>query len=512
MQFKKKLIPALVFSAVVGGGLAANSLNAYADDSDDLAKLRAQIEELDQKIKILDRKNEIAEEEAAAKKKENAVVKASAADGFGIQSADGNFKLNLKGQFQVNARSYINGVSSGNTNAAQQNAADSFFIRQARPIISGTLFKDYDFLFVPDFGQGKTVIQDAYVNAKLQPWFQIQAGKQKTPFGIERLQADSDGLFIERGLPNDLVPNRDIGAQIRGDLANNTFSYSLGYFNGVTDGSSSDSYTTPDFDNNDNKSYVARIFATPFKNEPGFLQGLGAGFAIDYADFVGTGTGVNAATAQTNSQSNLPSYKSGLGQLSVFSYRTAAAGANNGTFANGTQLRWSPQAYYYNGPFGLLAEYVQVDQDVGRIATGLIRSDKLSNDAWQIGGSWIITGEDAGYSRPTPKSNFDFNSGGWGAWELVARYSELNVDSKAFASAGAGTAAVRQARSYADPTTSISKASAWAAGLNWYINKDVKVYFDYEQTFYNGGWTNAAGAILDRPTERVLETQLQLNF
>ncbi|HEY8085695.1 MAG TPA: hypothetical protein VIE69_08860, partial [Methylophilaceae bacterium] len=115
MQFKKKLIPALVLnlvaSAVVSGVIG--SANAYADDSSDLAALRAQIDELSQKIKVLDRKNEIADEEAAAKKKDSAVVKASA-DGFGIQSADGNFKLNLKGQFQANGRSYISGISSGN--------------------------------------------------------------------------------------------------------------------------------------------------------------------------------------------------------------------------------------------------------------------------------------------------------------------------------------------------------------------------------------------------------------
>ncbi len=115
--------------------------------------------------------------------------------------------------------------------------------------------------------------------------------------------------------------------------------------------------------------------------------------------------------------------------------------------------------------------------------------------------------------RPSySKSAFSIDGGGWGAWELVARYSTLDVDNNAFAPFGGGTAAARQARSFADPTTAISKASAWAAGVNWYLNKDVKVYLDYEQTDYTGGWTNAAGAILDRPTERVLETQVQLSF
>jgi phosphate-selective porin OprO/OprP len=175
-------------------------------------------------------------------------------------------------------------------------------------------------------------------------------------------------------------------------------------------------------------------------------------------------------------------------------------------------LRWSPQAYYYNGPFGVLGEYVQVDQDVSRNVPGFNRSDKLSNDAWQIVGSWLITGEDEGYTRPTPKRAFDLDSHSWGAWELVARYSQLDVDDKAFAPFGNGTAAAQQGRSYADPTTAINKASAWAVGVNWFLNREVKVSLDYEQTSYDGGWTNAAGALLDRPTDRVLETQLQLSF
>lgn len=511
MQASNHFRASLIVSLLISGGILSAPSITYADDIEELAKLRAQIMELDQKIRVLDRKNELAEEDAAAKKKDTPVVKASE-DGFGLQSADGNFTLNLHGVFQADGRSYLDGFASGNTNAAAVGAADTYFLRQVRPILSGTVFNKYDFYFMPDFGQGKTVVQDAWINANFQPWLQVEAGKQKTPFGIERLQGETDTKFIERGLPNDLVPNRDIGAQIHGNLANNTFTYAVGYFNGVVDGGSSDSYTNSDTDNNGDKSFAARVFATPFKNEPGFLNGLGFGLATTYGNFGGSGTGANATSAQTLSQSNLPTYKSALGQLSVFSYRTAAAGATNGTYANGRQLRWSPQFYYYNGPFGLLGEYVQVDQHVARIVPGFNLSDKLSNNAWQIAGSWILTGEDAGYVNPKPKRVFDIDAGSWGAWEIVGRYSQLNIDDKAFAPFGNGTAAAQQARSFADPTTAISKASEWTAGLNWYLNKNVKVSLDYEETYYDGGWANASGTVLDRPTERVLTTQLQLGF
>lgn len=66
MNLKKKLIPVLIAPLLVGLTLSGQ---AYANDSEELEKLRALVQELDQKIKVLDRKGELAEEAAAAKKK-----------------------------------------------------------------------------------------------------------------------------------------------------------------------------------------------------------------------------------------------------------------------------------------------------------------------------------------------------------------------------------------------------------------------------------------------------------
>jgi phosphate-selective porin OprO/OprP len=462
------------------------------------------VQELSQKVKVLERKGEISGEEATAAKATTPIVSAGPG-GFSLKSADGSSELRLRGQIQVDARYFPggDGYASGNTNAGAAQASDTVLLKQFRPIFQGKLWDKYEFLLTPDFGGGKTIVQDAYIDAKFNPWFQVKAGKQKSPFGLERLQGDADGKFIERSLVNNLVPNRDIGVQLHGAFADNTVEYALGYFNGVIDGNSSDNYTNADTDNNRDKDYVARIFATPFKNDTGFLQGLGFGLAATYSNLAGSGSGVNATTAQSATESNLPSFRSGLGQLSNFKYTTASAGATNGTYADGQRIRWSPQAYYYNGPFGLFGEYVAVDQDVTRVGSAGKRHDKLKNDAWQIGASWIITGEDAGYANPTVLHPFNLDTGDLGAWELVARYSELNVDDKAFA--GVATA------SYADPKSSISKASAWATGVNWYLNRNLKLAVDYEQTSFNDGWTTGA-VKSDRPTERVLSTRLQLGF
>ena len=92
MNSKKKLIPALIAPLVLGLSFSGQAL---ANDSDELEKLRSLVQELDQKVRILDRKGELADEAATEKKKVTPIVKASQ-DGFGLESADGQNKIKFK--------------------------------------------------------------------------------------------------------------------------------------------------------------------------------------------------------------------------------------------------------------------------------------------------------------------------------------------------------------------------------------------------------------------------------
>ncbi|GBG12733.1 phosphate-selective porin OprO and OprP [Novimethylophilus kurashikiensis] len=491
--------------ALSGAGIALLPGISQANDSDEMEQLRALVQELKQEVKglkqdlggkvqALEKNND----EIVAKQKDAPIVKASE-EGFGIKSADGQHEIKLRGQIQVDGRFFPggDGFASGNTDANEVRAPNTFLLKQFRPILQGTVFGKYDFLLVPDFGNGKTVIQDAYVDARLTPWFQVKAGKQKVPFGLERLQGDADGKFIERGLTSNIAPNRDIGVQVHGMVGDEMLDYALGYFDGALDGSSTDSFTNSDTDNNSDKDFVARVFSKPFKsNGPDFLKGLGFGLAATYSDVRGRGWTSNATAStttagvttysMTSSQSNLIGYKSALGQLSFFGYRTATVSATDtATYADGERYRLSPQFTYYNGPFGLMGEYVRVSQEVSLEKNGHWHG-KLDNEAWQVVASWMLTGEDASYKYPKVKSPFDPDKGAWGAWELVARYSELDIDDDAFAPHGSG--ATRQKRSFADPLKAASKAEAWAVGVNWYLNKTFKLSLDYEDTSFDGGW------------------------
>ena len=65
-------------------------------------------------------------------------------------------------------------------------------------------------------------------------------------------------MFFERALPNALVPNRDIGVQVLGEIAGGIVSYAAAVLNGVADGASGD------LDTNDGKDLAGRIAIRPF--------------------------------------------------------------------------------------------------------------------------------------------------------------------------------------------------------------------------------------------------------
>src|SRR4030095_16818352 len=117
---------------------------------------------------------------------------------------------------------------------------DQFLLRRVRPIVEGTVGGIYDFRFTPDFAQGRTVIQDAYVTGRFAPGFQLTGGKFKAPIGLERLQSASDIRFVERAYPTQLVTNRDIGLQVAGNVLEDRLAYQVAYLNGSNNGQSSE--------------------------------------------------------------------------------------------------------------------------------------------------------------------------------------------------------------------------------------------------------------------------------
>ena len=435
--------------------------------------MQKQIDDLNHQVKTLEQKEQTVQ--APAVRKPTAPADPYVRNGLVLTAPDSELQVRFRALLQIDYRDYLDQPPGS--------AVDTWLIRRARPILEGTAYEKFDFRIMADFGNTQNngtltastpQIYDAYVDANLYPEFKIRVGKFKPPVGLERLQSPADLLFAERAFPTDLVPNRDIGLQLSGDVLNRTINYAVGFFDGAVDNTS-----VQTGDSNNGKDLDLRVFAQPWRSSGIYgLKGLGVGLAYTH--------GIQSGVAVTNPQ--LPTYLT-PGQQNFFTY---AAGA----FANGERVTWAPQMYYSIGSIGVLGEYTNTTQFVTRATN----SQNVSNNAWQIALSWVLTGENASFRGVIPSHNFNLKQGAWGDVELVARISKLTVDGDAYL----GSTATR----LADPSTQASKATDYGIGLGWDLSRQFRIMIDYDQTKFQGGAANGA----DRPDEKVLITRFQYSL
>ncbi len=437
---------------------------AGSDEAD-----RQRLEDIEQEVEILKRKLEVQEEDAAKAKTKTAIGGAGP-DGFFLRSADGkSFQLKLRAYTQFDSRWLTRGEDVGD---------DTFVFRRVRPFVEGTAFEFIDFRVMPDFANSTLTLFDAYVNFRYLTQLQLQGGKFKPPVGLERLQSATATMFIERGFPTLLVPSRDLGGMIHGELANGFFTYQVGGFNGVRDGG------TQDVDTDDGKDVVGRIFLHPLR-------------PLESDWFDNFGIGASGSWGRVDEQTPT-SFRTIAASGNYFTY-LAATGGFQAVGAEGDRIRFSPQAYWYVGPLGVLGEYVVSEQELHRDFTAAPGTPSLKEDlshtAWQVAASYALTGEDASYKGLVPARPFDPFKGTWGAFEVAARYNEIDFDSDSFPI-------------FANPAASAGRAQSWTAGLNWYLNRYIRVMANFDHTWFNGGAPNGR----DRKSEDTILTRLQISY
>ncbi len=439
------------------------------------SSLQQQIQDLQQNQKVLERKWELDQEKEEVKaqdeKKNGVKIGVNSKEGFFIKSNDGQYTIKFRGLVQADARFYLKDGS--------QKLTDQFLVRRVRPIVEGTVTKYFDFRIVPDFGSGTITLQDAYADAKPFKELKIRGGKFKVPIGLERLQSANNLFSVERGLPTNLVPNRDIGFQLFGDFLDGSISYAVGVLDGTPDNGPG-GLNAFDGDNTDGKDVYGRLFFHPFKKTSiAPLHKLGFGVAGTFG-------------SQDGSQSapNLPSYKT-IGQNTFFSYLNGGAGNNTVISAN-DRYRITPQGYYYFGPFGIFGEYVRSTTGV---SIGGTQNTSLTHQAWQVAAEGILTGEENNWTGINVKRPIHPKKGQWGAVSVGARYNEQRNDPRSFPL-------------YASPTASAQRARAWGLAANWYLTNNYKFTLSYDQTHFKGG---AAGGG-DRAAEHALLSRVQVSY
>lgn len=433
-------VRAALATTITAVGLTA-PLSAQNASQSDIEALREQIRLLDQKLRVLERNSELNAEKAAADAKKLPAV-GLGPGGFTVTSADKDYSLKLGALVQVDSRAYFDdGTTQGGIG-----------LRRIRIPFSGTIGKNYSFNITPEYGAGSTTtssveLVDAWFAAKLSNNFSLKFGKFTSPVQVE---PGANAHFVESPFTNYLAPNRDLGFEATGKLGS-IVDYRLGLFGGAGN-------NTTAFKSNAGRdlSVAGRLSVTPAK-------GLTAGIGFSVGNDSGTGQG---AVAIIN---NAGGISSGGGSV-LASY-----------VSDGTNLRLNPSIEYYPGtPFSAVAEYAWQKVDHATF-------DDVTNQAWRVTAGYVLTGEARSKGGVTPGTNFDFASGSWGAFEVVARVGGFDADND----------------------LSSIKALHYGLGLNWYLSRNVRFLFNIEQTEFSGA---AAAGVNGGEDQLAFLSRFQLQF
>jgi phosphate-selective porin OprO/OprP len=350
-----------------------------------------------------------------------------------IRSTDGNFKLSPVGRIHVDIRGYEDGARNLPVPPATTGTdlTDKFLVRRARIGLQGTFYKYFDFFVEADFGQGGAVLTDGYLDIHYWPEFRLRGGQFKVPFSYEELFSDNNLDFVERSVADSLTPKRDIGAMLHGSLFGGIVSYAGGIFNGSGQNTA---------DTNDSKDLAGRLVVYPFKqSELTLLRNLHLGADVAWGD-EGSGQSLQGLTD---------------GQF-VFFPRIPT---------RGDRLRYSGEVAYYTGPFTIYGEYIESQEERKGIGNGA----DLFGRGWYVTTTYVLTGETKVPGQTVVPTQWAMPVGterGWGAWELAARFAQLDFRAN-------------------DPTVKSNRVNALTLGVNWYLTPNVKWLVNFVQNWFS---------------------------
>jgi phosphate-selective porin OprO/OprP len=228
----------------------------------------------------------------------------------------------------------------------------------------------------------------------------MSIGKQKEPISMERLTGMVFLPWQERSAAADgLLPSRNVGIVWNGSSPETYSSWAFGVFNDWFDADQSYSESASQF--------VGRFTWAPFKSEDeSNLLHLGLGYRYSDAK-----EGFRFRTEPEFNQAPI--------------YVDTGFGSESGLWPADSLETYNLELSWRKGPLWLASEYFRTD----------VKNTALENptfDGYYVSANWVLTGEMRPYSkknglfRPIPIARTVYQNG-WGAWEIAARYSGLNL-------------------------------------------------------------------------------------
>jgi phosphate-selective porin OprO/OprP len=392
-----------------------------------------------------------------------------------IASADGRFTANIRSTIHFDVADYIQktpgplsrdfrrGAGAGDTARARDlNSGTNF--RRARLALDGKVFGDVDYNVVYEFGGSGAEDAGRIYEASLQynglAPFRVKVGAFIPLQGLEDSNSTNTIPLLERPAPSDITRTL-VGGDSRTALQ--LFGYGDAWLlsaavTGTNPGAinSTGSSAAKAFD--EQLGFIGRAAVTPLRGKDWRVHvGANAGYVARVADAGGPDAAVGRYTIQFRERPELRVDGARLIDTGAIEARHA--------YATGLELAFQRKNLYLQGE----AYHFGIERRASGLANPRFK-------AWYVEGSWILTGEARRYNPATaafdgPPVARPFNGkGGWGAWELAFRYSNVDLN---YRQGAPGTAT---------PADGVrgGEQAIWTAGINWYWNPTVRFMLDLQ--------------------------------
>lgn len=377
---------------------------------------------------------------------------------FTVTSADGDFSLSLRALVQFDTGYFAQGR---NPPGVDLNSGTNF--RRAQLGFQGTAFKDWSYNFLYDFGgngvEGRGYIYTAYIQYDGLAPFGFRIGAYTPSAGIEDQTGSADLIFLERPASVDVArniagaPGREAASIFaQGDR----YLVSLSYTGKRTTDGTSTGASVGTFDAQQALIGRASFLAINGDDVKWLLDGH-ATHVLKLADTApSTGPSVTAIRLSSGPE------------LAVDASRTVDTGSLDAKHATefGFETAFAYDALYTQGGW--------YHFDVER-RTALPNPDFTG---WYALATWSLTGEQRAYDPTTatfrqlrPSKPLG-SPGGFGAFELKARWSSTDLDYQPFLAAASGGVAG-------------GKQDVWTVGVNWYPTAGIRFALDYDNIQVN---------------------------
>lgn len=383
-------------------------------------------------------------------------MKARWNNGLWFESTRGDFQTHLGGQVNQDWV-FFSQPDALRADPTVGDLDDGVFFRRARIIFDGRWYETVDWYLEVEWGAATDVtFGGAWVGMHDLPYVgNLRIGNVKQAFGLESNTGSRYLTFLEPAATYDTFHQEyDPGVWLQNAVLGDHATWAIGGYRVDPEDDAAD-FGDGEY------ALATRLTATPWYDEPAqgrYLAHVGVSYAFRDAEFnpaAGRDVVRLRGRPEVRAASLLPRF---VDSGSIAADQLELAGA---------------EAAVVLGPLSVQGEFVagRASDAVSLAGPGGTPRGDVTMTGYYVFASWFVTGENRAYnrkfgsfSRLVPRENFfcvNTNEGvcrGSGAWEFAARYSALDLAESGIEGGRLGDVTL---------------------GVNWYLNPNLKVQWNY---------------------------------